>query len=72
MCEVTTINVSLIKITAVNQDTGAVCISMNDPYIVTFDGRYYEMFYEGEYVIYAHTELPYEVHHLLFLSLFFL
>ncbi|XP_021352277.1 uncharacterized protein LOC110449625 [Mizuhopecten yessoensis] len=40
---------------------GSVCTSINDPHILTFDKLYYENFYQGEFVLYRHTTLPYEV-----------
>ncbi|KAH9523925.1 hypothetical protein Btru_047518, partial [Bulinus truncatus] len=51
----------LLEVTAVDQDTGGVCVSMNDPYLFTFDGRYIENYYEGEFIMYAHKDLPYGV-----------
>ncbi|XP_069140172.1 uncharacterized protein [Argopecten irradians] len=38
-----------------------VCTSVNDPHITTFDKMYYDNFLKGEFVLYRHTVLPYEV-----------
>jgi len=46
-----------------NKDFNKVmtCQSLNDPHIVTFDGKYYNNFYEGHFTLYKNTEYAYEV-----------
>jgi hypothetical protein len=44
-----------------DNDRPAMCSSINDPHITTFDGRYYNNFQEGFFVMYRHQSLPYEV-----------
>ncbi|XP_064612523.1 uncharacterized protein LOC135476426 [Liolophura sinensis] len=38
------------------------CAVLNDPHIVTTDGRYFNVFYEGEFILLKHKTLPYRVH----------
>ncbi|XP_033756150.1 uncharacterized protein LOC117338894 [Pecten maximus] len=40
---------------------GSVCTSVNDPHMRTFDKLYYDNFFQGEFILYKHTTLPYEV-----------
>ncbi|XP_033756293.1 uncharacterized protein LOC117339037 [Pecten maximus] len=51
-----------LEVTAVDMDHPGLCSSVNSPHITTFDGSYYTNFYEGEFVLYQHTELQYAVH----------
>ncbi|CAI9738780.1 Willebrand factor D and EGF domain-containing [Octopus vulgaris] len=60
--EITFDNQYQIKTTVVDRDRTALCNSLNDPHMTTFDGRNYDNFYEGEFVLYRHKTLPYEVH----------
>ncbi|KAH9523927.1 hypothetical protein Btru_047520, partial [Bulinus truncatus] len=48
-------------VNVIDKDTDAVCSSINDPHITSFDGRLTHNFLEGELVFYKHTTLPYEV-----------
>ncbi|CAH1780002.1 unnamed protein product [Owenia fusiformis] len=41
---------------------GAVCKSINDPHLTTFDGCFYNNYFLGEYVLYKHKTMPFEVH----------
>ncbi|KAK7469516.1 hypothetical protein BaRGS_00036462 [Batillaria attramentaria] len=50
-----------IKVTVSDQDTRAVCYSLNNPHVTTFDGKTYDADESGEYVLYRHKTLPYEV-----------
>ncbi|KAJ8316790.1 hypothetical protein KUTeg_004694 [Tegillarca granosa] len=51
-----------IKVKVKNVDVSSVCRSVNDPHITTFDGRYYDNFNTGEFVLFNHKSLPYKVH----------
>ncbi|XP_046563492.1 uncharacterized protein LOC124272364 isoform X1 [Haliotis rubra] len=46
---------------AKDSDKSAQCASLNDPHITTFDGLHYNNFQRGEFVLYKHKTLPYEV-----------
>ncbi|ESO81961.1 hypothetical protein LOTGIDRAFT_170497 [Lottia gigantea] len=50
-----------LKVIAINRDFKAVCGSVNDPHMTTFDGLHYNNFASGEFVLYRHKTLPYEV-----------
>jgi hypothetical protein len=50
-----------IQVIVEDKDLGGVCTSMNDPNLITFDGRYYQNFYEGEFILYQHSSLLYEI-----------
>ncbi|XP_071167716.1 uncharacterized protein [Mytilus edulis] len=56
-----TLNVGQVQITANNGDHHAQCKSLNDPHMTTFDGRRYDNHNGGEFTLYKHTSLPYEV-----------
>ncbi|GFR90472.1 von Willebrand factor D and EGF domain-containing protein, partial [Elysia marginata] len=51
-----------VQLTIEDNDKAKVCGSVNDPHTTTFDGKKYDVFMEGEYVLYQHTSLPYAVH----------
>ncbi|XP_013398006.1 mucin-17 [Lingula anatina] len=51
-----------LKVEVTDGDRRAACSSTNDPHMSTFDRRRYNNFYEGEFVLYRHKELPYAVH----------
>ncbi|XP_061171737.1 von Willebrand factor D and EGF domain-containing protein-like [Saccostrea echinata] len=53
--------ISTVPVTIVDGDKIAVCSSINDPHMTTFDGRYYDNYLEGEFILYRHKSLPYEV-----------
>ncbi|XP_035829885.1 uncharacterized protein LOC106014199 isoform X2 [Aplysia californica] len=57
-----TVEVGFVQLTVRDEDKLSTCSSVNDPHITTFDGRTYDNFYEGEFVLYRHTNLPYVVH----------
>ncbi|KAK0051982.1 hypothetical protein Bpfe_018529 [Biomphalaria pfeifferi] len=50
-----------IDITAINGPNPSSCSSVNDPHMTTFDKRRYNNMLQGEFVLYRHTTLPYEV-----------
>ncbi|ESP03582.1 hypothetical protein LOTGIDRAFT_177009, partial [Lottia gigantea] len=43
-----------------DRDTIALCGSLIHPHMTTFDGTTYNVFREGEFVLYKHTTMPYE------------
>ena len=47
--------------TAVDRDTSALCGSVNDPHMTTFDGKTYDNFFEGEFLLYRSQTYPAEV-----------
>ncbi|XP_029649426.2 uncharacterized protein LOC115223143 [Octopus sinensis] len=51
-----------VQVDVVDSNKWAVCKSINDPHITTYDGRFYNNFFEGEFVLYQHQTLPYAVH----------
>ncbi|RUS80662.1 hypothetical protein EGW08_011566, partial [Elysia chlorotica] len=53
--------VGSVQLTIVDKDNGALCSSVTDPHITTFDGRLFHNFLEGEFILYKHQTLPYEV-----------
>ncbi|XP_060579493.1 uncharacterized protein LOC132736386 isoform X3 [Ruditapes philippinarum] len=54
--------VTTIKVTVKDNDHGtAQCKSVNDPHMMTFDGQHYNNMVEGEFVLFRHTSLPFEV-----------
>nr|XP_034327587.1 uncharacterized protein LOC105328884 [Crassostrea gigas] len=53
--------ISTVKLTVVDGDRVATCSSINDPHMTTFDKRYYDNYLEGEFILYKHKTLPYEV-----------
>ncbi|CAH1785137.1 unnamed protein product [Owenia fusiformis] len=53
-----------IKVTVVDKDIPLRkkrCSSTNDPHMFTFDGRKYDNFIEGEFILYKHATLPIQV-----------
>ncbi|XP_064631285.1 uncharacterized protein LOC135489721 [Lineus longissimus] len=50
-----------VQVTVIDNDKLATCQSINDPHMRTFDGRSYDNMYEGEFVLYRHRTLPYQV-----------
>ncbi|XP_060084593.1 uncharacterized protein LOC132563855 [Ylistrum balloti] len=56
-----TVNIGRIDVVAKDNDHRSMCTSLNDPHITTFDGRRYDNFNTGEFVLYRHKTLPYEV-----------
>ncbi|CAG2244723.1 unnamed protein product [Mytilus edulis] len=59
------INIPDIKVTVLDKDTvltNRLCQSVNDPHIITFDGRYYHFMDVGEFVMYRNDRGPYWVH----------
>jgi len=55
-------NFTLIVYDMDSKSTGALCSSINDPHMTTFDNWYYNNFQEGFFVLYGHTVFPFEVH----------
>jgi len=39
----------------------SMCSSTGDPHYTTFDGHYYHVYLEGEFVMYKNTRLPYQI-----------
>jgi hypothetical protein len=56
-----TVAVRTINVKVIDTDQVAVCQSINDPHMTTFDGKYYNNYNVGEFILYRHTTLPYEV-----------
>uniref|UniRef100_A0A0L8G0B6 VWFD domain-containing protein n=1 Tax=Octopus bimaculoides TaxID=37653 RepID=A0A0L8G0B6_OCTBM len=50
-----------VKVKAIDTDKMALCKSLNDPHMTTFDGSYYNNFFEGPFNLYGHKTLPYGV-----------
>ncbi|XP_078310499.1 uncharacterized protein LOC144618409 [Crassostrea virginica] len=50
-----------VKVKVIDKDKVSVCRSVGDPHITTFDKRTYDVFQEGEFILYRHKTLPYEV-----------
>ncbi|KAK7469526.1 hypothetical protein BaRGS_00036472, partial [Batillaria attramentaria] len=59
---ISTINIGQVEVTVIDKDRGKQCMSVNDPHMATFDGSSYDNFFEGEFVLYRHKTLNYEVH----------
>ncbi|GFN75653.1 von Willebrand factor d and egf domain-containing protein, partial [Plakobranchus ocellatus] len=55
-------NVGRVKLTIKDNDRAKICGSVNDPHMTTFDGKTYDIYLEGEFILYEHTTLPYAVH----------
>jgi hypothetical protein len=55
-------SLAVIKIKICDRDHSSTCSSINDPHTTTFDGRYYNNFQEGFFILYRHKTLPYEAH----------
>ncbi|XP_041368567.1 uncharacterized protein LOC121382945 isoform X2 [Gigantopelta aegis] len=56
-----TVEILKSEVTIVNVDTPSICMSVNDPHMTTFDGVYYHNYFEGEFIMYRHKILPYEI-----------
>uniref|UniRef100_A0A2C9L6R6 VWFD domain-containing protein n=1 Tax=Biomphalaria glabrata TaxID=6526 RepID=A0A2C9L6R6_BIOGL len=54
--------VETITVKILDSDRVAICQSINDPHMTTFDGMYYNNFNVGEFILYRHTTLPHQVH----------
>ncbi|XP_050396690.1 von Willebrand factor D and EGF domain-containing protein-like [Patella vulgata] len=54
-------DIGKVKVQIYNRDYKATCASVNDPHITSFDGLHYNNFQTGEYIMYRHKTLPYEV-----------
>ncbi|XP_059165058.1 von Willebrand factor D and EGF domain-containing protein-like isoform X2 [Physella acuta] len=50
-----------IQATVVDRDKASNCYSVNDPHIATFDKYNYDNQLEGEFILYKHKNLPYQV-----------
>ncbi|CAG5130986.1 unnamed protein product, partial [Candidula unifasciata] len=50
-----------IDLVVIDRGDGATCSSVNDPHMKTFDDTHYNNFLTGEFVLYKHKILPYEV-----------
>lgn len=57
-----TLNIGKVSVTTKDNDHKSVCSSVNDPHMTTFDGRRYNNFLTGDFILYEHTTLPFEVH----------
>ncbi|CAG5116409.1 unnamed protein product, partial [Candidula unifasciata] len=55
-------DIGSVQVTIVDMDRRETCSSLNDPHVTTFYGRSYDVFLEGEFVLYKHKTLPYVVH----------
>ncbi|XP_062619832.1 von Willebrand factor D and EGF domain-containing protein-like, partial [Saccostrea cucullata] len=53
--------ISTVQVTVIDGDKVALCSSINDPHMATFDKKYYDVYLEGEFILYRHRTLPYEV-----------
>ena len=50
-----------MQVTVIDTDRTAICKGTADPHFYTFDKVYYNLYLEGEFIMYEHTELPYVV-----------
>ncbi|XP_059165052.1 uncharacterized protein LOC131947771 [Physella acuta] len=50
-----------IQVTVVDKDKTTICHSVNDPHIATFDKYYYDNHILGDFILYKHKTLPYQV-----------
>ncbi|XP_059165060.1 uncharacterized protein LOC131947776 [Physella acuta] len=50
-----------IQATVVDKDRTYICYSVNDPHISTFDKNYYDNHLSGDFILYKHKTLPYQV-----------
>lgn len=55
-----------LQVTAVDRDSSALCGSVNDPHMTTFDGAKYNNFFEGEFLLYRSQTYSTEVNSVLF------
>ncbi|RUS80661.1 hypothetical protein EGW08_011565, partial [Elysia chlorotica] len=58
----TTEELGRVELTIEDKDEAKICGSVNDPHTTTFDGKKYDVFMEGEYILYQHLTYPYAVH----------
>ncbi|KAK3600843.1 hypothetical protein CHS0354_014207 [Potamilus streckersoni] len=55
-------SVGTVTVTSKDNDhRPSTCSSLNDPHMTTFDALRYDNFNEGEFVLYRHSTLPFEV-----------
>ncbi|XP_059159141.1 uncharacterized protein LOC131943151 [Physella acuta] len=50
------------QVNIIDRDISTMCGSVNDPHMSSFDGQTYNIYLEGEFILYKHTTLPCEVH----------
>ncbi|KAL4231419.1 hypothetical protein ACF0H5_008996 [Mactra antiquata] len=53
--------VTTVQVTAKDNDRSVQCKSLNDPHLTTFDGKRFNNMFEGNFVLYRHKTLPFEV-----------
>ncbi|XP_041370718.1 uncharacterized protein LOC121384400 [Gigantopelta aegis] len=53
--------VGQVDLTVKDRDRSALCLSSGDPHFTTFDKKHYNNYLEGEFILYRHKTLPYEV-----------
>lgn len=47
-----------MQVTAIDQDTEALCSSVNDPHMSTYDRKRYNNFFQGEFVLHRSRKFP--------------
>ncbi|KAH9523928.1 hypothetical protein Btru_047521 [Bulinus truncatus] len=61
LTEISIVSLQSVKVKVVDSDQIAICQSINDPHMTTFDEIYYNNFYVGEFILYRRIDGTQEV-----------